>query len=77
MTWLVSVALRPIGALLLFGFALILARVLYRMIPAGALRTVLYDRTIRKRHPWKFFFLAAGGVWGAVALIGLYYHFRH
>lgn len=69
MTWLLALILRPVGAFALFGFALLVARVLWPLIPAGRVRTVLYDRTIRKKHPWAFFFLACFGVYGTIYTI--------
>jgi hypothetical protein len=71
MTWLIAVALKPLGALLFFGFALFASRLLWPLIPRGSIKTLLYDPSIQKRHPWKFFFLAALLTWGLVAFLGL------
>jgi hypothetical protein len=71
MTWLLAVVLRPLGALLFFGTALVLARLVAGLIPNGSIKTLLYDRSIQKQHPWKFFFLAAIGVWGTVGVVAL------
>lgn len=72
MTWLVAVVLRPFGALVFFFVARAIALALYRVIPNGPLKTVLYDKSIRKRAPWRFFLLFAVMFYGTVALVALY-----
>lgn len=65
MTWLIAVALRPFGALVFFGAAAALAFLIRPLIPS-AWRPVLYDRTLRKRHPWKVFWVFAFCFYGTV-----------
>lgn len=72
MTWLLAVVLRPLGSLLLFGSALLLARLLWPLIPSGRFRTVLYDRAIRKNHPWTFGLLGLAAIYGTVYAVYLY-----
>jgi hypothetical protein len=69
MTWLLALVLRPFGAFVLFGAALVVARVLWPLFPAGRLRSVLYDRSIKKNHPWKFAILGMVACYGTVALV--------
>jgi hypothetical protein len=55
--WLIAVFLRPFGALLLFGVVAALAlllRPLIRSLLPGRWVAVLYDRSLRKRHPCAF-----------------------
>ena len=66
----IAAALRPFGAFVLFTAALCVAWVIRPLIPGGKIKELLYDRSIRKRHPWKFFLAAAVGVYGTVAVIG-------
>lgn len=71
MSWLIAVVLRPFFSLLLFGSAAFLAIVVLKpLIPDGRVKTVLYDRTLRTRHPWKFAFLAMATCWGMLGLVG-------
>jgi hypothetical protein len=70
MTWLLAVVLRPFGALLFFGAAAVIAFAIRPLIPPQW-RGVLYDRTIRKQHPWPFFFAACIGVYGTIYLVGV------
>jgi hypothetical protein len=72
MTWLLALVLRPVGAFAVFGFALLLARVLWPLIPAGRLRAVLYDRNIKKNHPWKFALLGMTACYGTAFLVWLW-----
>lgn len=67
--WLIAVLIKPFAALAFFSFAFLLAQVASRFIPEGAIKRVLYDRSLQKRHPWKFGlgFLVAG--WGVIGLI--------
>ncbi len=51
-TW--ALLLKPFVAVGLFFVVWMLARSLHRLIPGGRLRDVLYDRTLRDRHPWRF-----------------------
>lgn len=75
MEWLIALAFKSVGALLFFGTSYFLALGLSRMIPDGAVKTLLYDRSIQKKHPWKFAFLAMFSVWGTVGLIALLAHY--
>jgi 4-hydroxybenzoate polyprenyltransferase len=71
MEWILAVAFKSVGALLFFGVAYLLARLIAPLIPNGRFKSVLYDRSIKKKHPWKFAVLAMVSVWGTVALIAL------
>jgi len=63
--------LRPFFALALFAVAFLIARSLARAIPNGKVKTLLFDRELQKRHPWKFFFMGAAGIWGAILAVAL------
>lgn len=72
MSWLIAVALKPFVVLAFFAFAFLVARLLGKAIPAGKTKTLLYDRSVMKRHPWKVglgFMFAAYGLIGAIALL--------
>lgn len=70
MTWLLAVVLKPFGALLFFGLAAFLAYfAVGPLIPNGRVKNVLYDRSIQKRHPWKFAALAFVTFYGTIALV--------
>lgn len=69
MTWLVAVALRPLGALAFFGGAAFLAYLIKPLIPMSW-RGLLYDRSIRKRHPWKFAIFGLLAIYGTAAIVG-------
>ena len=69
MSWLIAVVFRPLGGLIFFGLAAALAYSLRPLIPSGKVRDVLYDRDLRRRHPWKFFFGFATAFYGMVALV--------
>ena len=71
MEWLIALAFKSVGALLFFGTAYFLARGLARVIPNGIIKTILYDRSIQKKHPWKFAFLGMFTIWGTIGLIAL------
>jgi hypothetical protein len=65
-----AILLKPFVAVVLFAVVWLLARSIYRLIPNGRIRDVLYDKTLRERHPWRFgalilfFYLAIGaGLW--------------
>lgn len=68
MSWLIGIALRPLGALVLFGGASFLAYLIRPLIPS-AWRGLLYDRELRKRHPWKFAIGAMAAIYGTVAVV--------
>jgi hypothetical protein len=61
--------LRPLGSLLFFGLAALVAYTLKPLIPSGRMRDLLYDRTIRTNHPWKFALLALFSCYGMAGLI--------
>ena len=70
MEWTVVAALvlRPLGNLTIWGGAAAIAWAISPLFPPKW-RAVLYDRTLRKRHFWKF---AIGGMtacYGTFALI--------
>lgn len=68
-----AMALRPLGSLLLFGLAALVAyKVLGPLIPDGRFKTLLFDRSIRQNHPWKFGIGALIACYGVVAAIGWY-----
>lgn len=69
MTWLIAVALRPLGTLVYFGIALAIAYAIRPFIPEGRIKTALYDRTLRKRHPWKFFLGFSFALYGTIAIV--------
>lgn len=64
-----AAVLRPLGSLLFFGLAALIAYTLKPLIPSGRIRDVLYDRTIRTKHPWKFALLALFSCYGTVGLV--------
>ena len=67
--WLWAVVLKSLGALVLFGAAAFIAhKVLYPLIPNGRVKSLLYDRTIRTQHPWKF---GAAVLFGCYGMLGL------
>jgi hypothetical protein len=77
MTWVLALVLRPLAALVLFGFAAFVAIVLLKpLIPSGRIKDLLYDRTLRLRHPWRFAILAMVLCWGVQGLIGWYVYAR-
>lgn len=70
--WTWAVLLKPFGAVVFFFVAYLIARALYRLIPDGNVKRILYDKELRKRHPWKFglgFALLGYGVVIAMVLI--------
>lgn len=68
--WLIAVVLRPFGSLVLYGFtALVAYKVLWHLIPQSKVKTALFDRGIRKRHPWKFGLLTFVAVYGTVCFM--------
>lgn len=71
MTWVIALLLRPFAALLVFGLAAFVAYVLLaRVIPAGRVKRLLYDRTLQKRYPWRFAALGLIACYGTIALVG-------
>ena len=66
MTWLIAVALRPLGALALFGLAFLTAGLLWPLIPDGRVKRILYDRTLRHRRKWMFAALVVVSFYGTV-----------
>jgi hypothetical protein len=48
MEWEIGVFLRPFAALALFLFAWWLSKLLYRLLPEGRLRRLLYSRLSRR-----------------------------
>jgi len=71
MEWVIALALKSVGALLFFGTAYFLALGLSRLIPDGSVKSLLYDRSIQKKHPWKFALLGMFTIWGTIGLIAL------
>ena len=70
MTWLLAVVLRPFGALVMFGASAFIAyKLLYPLIPDGRIKTLLYDRTIRTQHPWKFGTAVVVSCYGTIFLM--------
>lgn len=69
MDWLIAVALKPLVFVGLFFLAYVLARVGHKAIPDGKVKRLLYDRTLRARHPWKFGLGFAIGAYAFIALI--------
>jgi hypothetical protein len=67
--WLIAVILRPFGAFLYFGLALVIAHAIRPLIPNGRIKVILYDRTLRKRHPWRFFLGFAVVFYGTIAVV--------
>jgi hypothetical protein len=68
MEWVIGLVIKPFAAVAFFVLAYLLARLLARTIPDGRIKALLYDRSIQKRHPWKF---GLGFLFGSWALIGL------
>jgi hypothetical protein len=70
MTWLLAVVLSPLGSLLLFGAAAWIAfYVVSPLIPSGRVKMTLYDRGVRRRHPWKFAVLGLIACYGVIGLV--------
>lgn len=72
MAWLLAVALKPLFLVGLFFFAYVVARFAHRAIPDGRVKRLLYDRSLRARHPWKFglgFMVAGYAVMGLIAYL--------
>lgn len=69
--WLLALFLKPFAALVLFCSAAVVARLAYRHIPPGKVKTLLYDPTLRDRHPWKFALLFMGLAWGLLGAVAL------
>jgi hypothetical protein len=72
MEWLLAVALKPLIFVGVFFFAYVVARLAHRAIPDGKLKRLLYDRSLRARHPWKFglgFLIAGYAVIGLIACL--------
>jgi hypothetical protein len=71
MTWLLAVVLRPLFTVVFFGFAAFVAYVLVGpLIPEGRTKRVLFDRSIKRKHPWKFALLALVSCYGVAGLVG-------
>jgi hypothetical protein len=74
MTWLLAVIFRPLGSLLVFGFAALVAyKVIGPLIPEGRIKALLYDRSIRRNHPWKFAVAALVSCYGVLGLMLWHY----
>lgn len=72
--WLIAVVLRPLGALVFFGLAAFIAyKVIAPLIPEGRIKSILFDRTIRTRHPKKFTVLIVVSVYGTILLMDWWY----
>jgi hypothetical protein len=69
MFWVMLI--KPFVALALFTAAWAIARSMRSAIPDGRVKTLFYDRTLQRRHPWKFFFAGACGIWGAIITVAL------
>lgn len=54
MSFFLATLLKPFAAVAFLTVAFLIARGLYRLIPSGRVRDILYDRTLRNRHPWRF-----------------------
>lgn len=65
--WQLAIVLKPFGLLALFACLVIPVELgLKRLWPDGRLKSVLFDRTFRARHPWYFM-----GVW-TVLMVSLW-----
>lgn len=72
--WLIAVVLRPFGALAFFGLAAFIAyKVIAPLIPEGRIKAVLFDRSLRTRHPWKFTVLLLVSVYGTILVMDWWY----
>lgn len=71
MEWVIALVLKPFVALALFVFAYLVAQLLSRAIPEGRAKALLYDRTLQKRHPWKFGLGFLFGSWGLIGIIAV------
>lgn len=70
--WLIAAVLRPFGSLVLFGLAAFVAhKLISPLFPDGPLKRLLYNRSIRKNHPWKFALGGLAVIYGTVLVIGL------
>jgi 4-hydroxybenzoate polyprenyltransferase len=67
-SWLLAVVLKPFAALVFFSLAYFIAKGIAKAIPGGRVKDVLYDRSVQRRHPWKFALLAMVTIWGVIAL---------
>lgn len=72
MEWFLATALRPIGALIYFGLALLISRMIAPLIPDGRVKSALYDRSIKKTHPWKFCLLGFITFYGCIAIVAYF-----
>lgn len=70
--WLIALSLRSFAALVLLTGTLLAARWLYPQIGDGAVKRLLYDATLRKRHPWRFAVACFAASWG-IGLLALYF----
>lgn len=61
--------LKPFVLVAWFFVVYLIARSLSRLIPGGRIKDILYDRTIQKRHPWKFGIAALVGTYGTICLM--------
>jgi hypothetical protein len=70
--WLWAIALKPFALLAFFSAVAAIAFALYKLFPAGPLRDVLFDRTLRKRHPVAWTLLVLGVWFSLIASIGIF-----
>ena len=71
MSFAIASFLKPFAAFVFFAMAYAIARGLVGLIPSGRIKDVLYDKTIQKRHPWRFFLGFAALFYGVIVLVWL------
>lgn len=72
MTWLIAVVLKPWFAVGFFGFACAIAYAIRPLFPEGRVRDLLYDRSLRLRHPVIFGALVVVSVYGTILFMDWY-----
>lgn len=69
MTLFLSTLLKPFFAVVFFFLAYVLARLVGPLIPNGAIKRILYDKTIYRRYPWRFSIGFMVAAWGLMFII--------
>ncbi len=71
--WLIALILKPLALLAFFFGVYVLARIVSPLIPNGGIKRLLYDKSLQKRHPWKFGLGLLFGVYGTIMLMVYFY----
>jgi hypothetical protein len=72
--WFLAIAVKPFIMLALFTLTYWIARFIAPLIPNGRLKSLVYDRGLRGRHPWKFAIGFAVAFFGVIFLFDWIYH---